>query len=44
MKLIKINKNFQLVASTKNNLKIAEKLIVQDIYFQQQLVILCRPN
>ena len=31
MKLTKINKNFQLIASTKNNLKIAEEQIVQGI-------------
>ena len=29
MKLTKIKKNFRLIASTKNNLKIAEKQIVQ---------------
>ena len=31
MKLTKINKNFQLIESIKNNLKIAEEQIVQDI-------------
>ena len=36
----KINKNFQLIALTKNNLKIAEMQILQDIYLQRQLVIL----
>ena len=41
MKLTKINKNFQLIASTKNNLKIPEEQIVQGIYLQRQLVILC---
>ena len=34
-------KNFQLIASTKNNLKIAGEQIVQGIYWQRQLVILC---
>ena len=29
-------KNFQLIASTKNNLKIAEKQIVQGIYLQRR--------
>ena len=33
-------KNFQLIASTKNNLKIAEEQIVQDVYLQRQLFIL----
>ena len=36
MKLTKINKNFQLIASAKNNLKIAEKQIVQGIYLQRR--------
>ena len=36
MKLTKINKNFQLKASAKNNLKIAEKQIVQGIYLQRR--------
>ena len=31
MKLTKIIKNFQLIAPTKNNLKIAEEQIVQGI-------------
>ena len=34
-------KTFQLIASTKNNLKIAEDQIVQDIVLARQLVILC---
>ena len=41
MKLTKINKSFQFIASRKNNLKIPEKQIVQDIYVLRQLVILC---
>ena len=41
MKLTKINKSFQFIASTKNNLKIAEKQIVQGIYLPRQRVILC---
>ena len=41
MKLTKINKNFQLIASTKNNLKIPEGQIVRGMYLQRQLVILC---
>ena len=40
MKVTKINENFQLIASTKNNLKIPEEQIVQDIYLQRQLIIL----
>ena len=31
MKLTKINKNFQLLASAKNSLKISEEKIVQGI-------------
>ena len=34
-------KNFQLMALTKNNLKVAEEQIVQALYLQRQLVILC---
>ena len=41
MKLTKINKSFQFIASRKNNLKIPEKQIVQGIYVLRQLVILC---
>ena len=33
--------NLQLVASRKSNLKIAEEQIVQGIYLQRQLVMLC---
>ena len=40
MKLTVINKNFQLIASTKRNLRIAEEQIVQGIHLQRQLVIL----
>ena len=32
-------KNFQLIASTKNSLKIAEEQNAQGIYLQQQLFI-----
>ena len=37
-------KKFQLIASTKNNLKIAEEQIVQDIALASQLAILCCLN
>ena len=34
-------KKIQLIASTKNSLKIAEEKIVQGVYLQRQLFILC---
>ena len=33
--------NFQLIASTKNQLKVAELQIVLALYLQRQLVIFC---